>query len=923
MKNKLIALLLATICTMTPVVSFAQGEESTQADVAVTADGGEDVIQDESVTALTQNQKLAVELMTAIGAMDKKADLTKNVTRAEFAHAIYYASGCLIQSQSAASVYGDINSESAYLNEISAALDMGYMSGDSGVFRPDDNITFVEASAVLINLLGVRYIAETSGGYPQGFLNLVGSYGIYDDLDTSKPALSTLDMAVMLKNLFEVEITDNTYSTTNIKGYYMTSVHDIVRVKGMITDNGYATLDGSEPTTGQIKIGNKSYYVDGISTRNLLGKMVMAYCSETKGDGNKLFAAVILDDQESLYISGDDLVSYANRVYTYKDGDRRKTAQLELEHNVIYNGRLVTDGTLLTRDRMLPGEGSVELIDTDDNGRYETVIIDYFETFVVNEYNLETTKLTSTNGQKAIVFDDADVCLEMYMCQGDVITPITYQNINHYGYALSVARSFDDKIVEIYFSADHRIGVVDGVNTSKRIFTIDGEEFKAAKTVDLSLGFGESAEFYFNQFGHIIHWKRQGSNTIKYAYVERYYLDERAENLYMKMYTQDGIYLTAKLKSSVTIDSRRVDGVTAQKTALDNASVTNNIVGYQLNAKDELSWIDTMAVRPEEDSSNSLNIVYKNESTNESSAPALDYGMYAWGERYASKYPASPNSVVFVAVPDKSESVRVFTLEDFKTNYASSSENVVGTSLLVLNTDTNSMIGTMALVKCNAMKSVSTGASTALRYGAIVTNIIEGLTNDGEPAYMLDVQMGDNKDTITIPAKLLSFNSTTGKYSQTMNDCTISLGDMVRWVLDFDGKIDEGCIMVMFDRDTEVLISSGGGNMTSSLKRDAAWHYLWAYDREDAFMITVNDKQTSLEAFIAGEKTRAELYTYVDYIEPINSSRTNVYVYDDDGGLRLSDMGEIRTYTEDDAAATKFLGRFSTNGGHRMIIVYK
>lgn len=915
MKNKLIALLLATICTMTPVVSFAQGEESTQADVVVAADGGEEVIQDEPVPELTQNQKLAVELMKAIGAIDKNADLTKAVTRAEFAHAVYYVSGCSNLSTTAASVYADIDSKHTYLNEISTALDMGYMSGNAGEFRPDDNITFTETASVMIKLLGIQYIANSLGGYPQGYLNLANSYDLYKGINTSNEYVSTLDMAVFFKNLFETELKENTYSTTNINGYYMTSVHDIVRIKGMVTDNGYTSLDGSESIKGHIKIGDELYASNGISTKNLLGKNVLAYCTGFNGSDNKLYAAVVIENQKSLFISGDDLVDYENRVYTYEDGNRNKKVELELEHNVIYNGRLVTDGTLLTRERMLPGEGSVELIDSDSNGRYDTVIVNYFETFVVNVYNEESAVLTSINGQPRISFDNADISLDMYMCQGDVITPITYQNINHYGYALSVARSFDDRVVEIYLSADHKTGVVERADHSERIYTIDGVAYKAADTVDFSLLSGETAEFYFNQLGHIIHWKRQGDTAIKYAYVEKLYPDESGDNLCIKMYTEDNMYLTAALKNPVVIDSIKVNGTENQSNAL--SSVTNNIIRYKINSNEEITWIDTLAVRSGEDTSNSMNIVYENTSD-----PAFDKDVYAWGEMYKSKCPTSKFTKVFVAVPGETESVYVFTVEDFYKQYAASSETKIGASLQVVNTDLNSMIGTMAIVKRTAFGGVKTAAMSALKGGAIVTKITECVTDENEYAYKLDVEMGDNKETITIPEELLSFNSSTSMYSAVSNDCTISLGDMIRWEPDFDGEIRQGGLLVMFDLDREHLFITGADDMSSALKRYSAWHYLWAYDKEDEFMITVNDNQTSLEAFAAGEKTRSELYTYVDYIEPLNSTRTTVYVYDKSIGLTVSDMGEIRTYMEEGNSATKFLGRYG-NGGHRMIIVFK
>lgn len=918
MKNKLIALLLAAICTLTPVTSFAEGEELTQTDTVNTGEGVE-AVQDEPAPELelTQNQKLAVDLMTAIGTIDKDADLTKAVTRAEFAHAIYYASNSSNQSQTAASVYADIDSKSAYLNEISTALDMGYMSGNAGLFRPDDNITFMEAASVMIKLLGVQYLADALGGYPQGYLNLTNTYDLYSGVNYTKEYVSTLDMALLLTNLFEAEIKDNTYSTTNIRGYYMTSVHNIVRVRGMVTDNGYTSLDGSESVRGYVKIGNGLYASNGVSTKNLLGKKVMAYCSAVDAEESRLYAAVAIDDQKSLFISGDDLVSYENRTYTYDSGNLRKKAEIELEHNVIYNGRLVTDGTPLTRERMVPGEGSVELIDTNGNNKYDTVIINYFETFVVNTYNIESTVLTSINDQPKITLKDADISLEMYMCQGDAVTPITYQNINHYGYALSIARSFDDKIVEIYLSADHKTGVVEGVDYSEQIYTIDGEEYKAADTVDFSLGTGETAEFYFNQFGHIIHWKRQGDTAIKYAYVEKYYPNESGDGLCIRVYTEDNIYLIATLKNPTVIDSVKVSGVENQSNALLAASVTNNLIRYKLNSHDEITWIDTLTVRSGEDASNSMNILYENASN-----PAFDKGVYAWGETYASKYPTSKYTKVFVAVPGEKESVCVFTLEDFCKQYASAGETRIGASLQVVNTDSESIIGTMAIVKRTAMSSVSTSRMSALKGGAIVTKIAESITDENEPVYLLDVQMGSNEETITIPRDLLEFNSTTAMYSSISNDCKISLGDMIRWEPNLDGEIKEGGLFVMFDYDREHLFITGGDDMSSPYKRDNSWHYLWAYDKEDEFMISVNDSRTSLEQFVSGEKTRNELSTFVDYIEPLNSTRTSVYVYDEDNGFYLSDMGEIQTYMEAGASATKFLGRYS-GSGHRLIIVFK
>ena len=95
---------------------------------------------------------------------DKASD--KSVTRAEF---IRYAMKLadIPVAPHVGTVFDDITSSHPDYGYIMSAVDFGLISRGTS-YRPDDNVTFNEASKIMIKLLGYDYMAEARGGYPQG-----------------------------------------------------------------------------------------------------------------------------------------------------------------------------------------------------------------------------------------------------------------------------------------------------------------------------------------------------------------------------------------------------------------------------------------------------------------------------------------------------------------------------------------------------------------------------------------------------------------------------------------------------------------------------------------------------------------------------------------------------------------------------------
>lgn len=879
-------------------------------------DIGEDA--DSANITLTKSQSLAISLMKALGVLSKDSDLRKNLTRGELAHAVYTLKGCELRSSSAVNKFADVNADTEYANEISVLYDMGYITGYKGEYRPNDEITAAELAAAIVRLLGLEFITDKKGGWPAGYLTVASTYGVFDGISFSADKkLTLLEAAVIFKNLLNVEIGEEEYTTAGIEGYYMTAVLDISCVEGVVTDNGITSLDGSESRKGIIKIGNVSYNANGVDCEQYIGKKVKIYYRDTAGDDMYVLAVEESDKQDIIHINSEDIDGFSSRVYTYFVSGRSKTAHMSLDYNIIYNGRLVTDGTKLTPECFTPDEGYVELIDQDSDSIYDLVIIEDYITFIVEEYNADTEVLRSQgNKVSEIRFKDADSDIKLLMTDGKTEVKIEYRNIAHNGYVLSVARSLDNKVVKIYLSQESISGFVNSIDPSDKKITVDGKQYTVSRRLQNEITVGGSYKLYINQYGHLIWAERENTTGVKYAYAVKAYFDDDTEKTMVKLYTEDNTYLTAPLKEDVMIDEIRIKDTKKAAAAIQKASET--IVRFKINANNEIFWIDTSEYNESAESyADSLNMLYENKTD-----AAFDQNLLAFGQLYMSRYPTDVNTKVFcVKKPYAEGQIYCYSLADFKTAYGTHSEMNIG-ELTLYNTDRESMVGRTALVKRSVLGvSANIGNSTsALRTGAVITEIQKAVDEDNEIGYILTVQREDASENIFIEGDAFYFDEKGAYIEGGENPYTLGCGDLIRWGSDNDGKTIAGNVLVLYDCDRDWYNSAS--TWARQYKYQNMWHYLWVYDKEDDWILTINQAKTPLEKFASGELAYDALYTYVDYTMPLNGKSISIYVYDKEHReLRQSDLGELITYKDAGEGCTKVFGRY--NYGHRLYIVYR
>lgn len=864
---------------------------------------------------LSENEALSVSLMTSLGVFEPNTDLTLDFTRGQLAHAIYVLKDFNMISTSAIDTFADIDANTMYANEISVLYDIGYIVGYKGLYRPDDNVTAAEMAAILIRALGVEFVSNVKGDWSTGYMNVANSYKLFNNVKiTADETITVLDAAIIFKNLLNVKFDEDEYNTAGIKGYYMTAVLDVYMVEGIVTDNGITSLDGNESNKNKICIGTESYNANGMNCEAYLGKKVKLYYRDVQ-DERYVLAIEASKRQESIYISSEDVEEFENRTYSYYVDGKTKTARLAVDYSIVYNGRLVTDGTKLQATSFTPDEGYVELIDYDENDEYDLAIIEDYVTFVVEEYNANTNILRSkANKVQAIDFEKADMDIKIMLGAKGSQIAVDYQNIAHNGYVLSVARSLDERVVKIYLAEETITGYVGDVDVSEKIVVVDGKEYIASRYLSETVTKGGNYKLKLNHYGHIIWGEHTKLTGEKYAYVEGAYYDNESEQAMLKVYTEDNSYLTAPLSDGARIDGIRYTAAESKTEAL--RSVTGTLVIFKINSNDEIISVDTGSYNSNvEKSEASLNVLYENQSET-----GFDGSTLSFGGIYQAKYPTDINTKVFcVKEPYEHGKIYCYSLSEFKSKYVSTAETDIG-KLVLYNTDAESIVGKVALVKRSIM-GMGAIEQNSNNTGAIVTDIRLILNDYDEQEYILTLQINDTKKEIALQYDALSFNTTAGTHTVGgTNPYFIECGDIIRWGTNDEGVVEPGNVIVIYDCSRDWFNTSS--TWTSRYRYQNRWHNLWVYDKEGDFVITVNQDVSPIESFHNGSLSFDKLHTYVDYLVPLNGQPISIWVYDiAKKSFTESDIGEFITYKDSGLGCTKLVSKY--NSGHRTCIIYR
>jgi len=517
----------------------------------------------------------AVTILSSLNIMigDDKGNFNPDntITRAEVAAIVVRAKGLEAASNGAkgATNFSDVKADHWATGYINLAAQSGIIAGfTDGTFRPEDPVTYEQATKMIVAALGYTPKAENNGGYPTGYLVIASQEGIAKGAtgqagDAAKRAIvarlifNALDVKLMEQTGFKVN--EPEYSVVNktlLKDYLKVEKYEGKITSTFLTDGKKADDDEISIEYSyyngvlqvQDSVSNKypslSFAVGKTSAEALFGQYVVAYAAEDDFTGDLTLLAVAPKSGKNNIVTIDysqiekvDIseASVVGKVeYFAKESDSSTTKlDIDAKGGLYYNGRSSNYEAVVTDYLKELKPGKVQFIDNDNDDEYEYVLVtEYTTDAVVKSINTASNTIEGKDGSSVdIDIDDENIITLFYMADG---TPATFADIKEDD-VLTLVVSDDEQLVVVYISRNIVEGKVSEKRTGDKIesitsenntddsYTIGGKDYRRAingsSFVGSSITVGDEGKFYLNVDNRIVYKDVSVSLTGNYAYL--------------------------------------------------------------------------------------------------------------------------------------------------------------------------------------------------------------------------------------------------------------------------------------------------------------------------------------------------------------------------------------------------------------------
>lgn len=510
--------------------------------------------------------------------------------------------------------FKDITGGSSYSDAVMFAANMGYISGyNDGKFHPERKITPAEAVTVILKVAGYDIAAVQSGGYSEGYLTLARSQNMLDGVSGNVyQPMTKKDAATLLYNTLEVEVYSLTSATTNggisigrNGETFMESFMSLSRVRDIVTSTYVTSLTGEATCIkGDIAIAEVNYTNAYEKAEEYLGYRVEAYIKDVDKEEKLVFA--IPYKTEVIEIKGEDIdpsSTATNIFYEIEGNDRLQKLKVEPDADKILNG---LSEPYFTLEELLPWCDNIMLIDNDNDGVYEVVIIYSYNEMYVSSVSGEDEiiygKYTFPGAINEVRLEDVD---EVIITKGDAEIQLTDIKADNLITIISTSTENRD-IIRINVSDKKISGVVTGIDFEENIVYIDNEEYKLsdlylnalfmndmyAKKIEV----GMSGTFYLNPFGRISVVKVD-TTTKRYGFVKKAYIDDSALDycVRLRVLGTDGDWQVIELEDKVKFNGYKMNA----ETLLDHPNFSSlgkaipQMIEFETNSDSKIKLINT------------------------------------------------------------------------------------------------------------------------------------------------------------------------------------------------------------------------------------------------------------------------------------------------------------------------------------------
>lgn len=521
----------------------------------------------------------------------------RGVTRAGFVSDVY---DLTTKEQTTASTqyFTDLPVSREETPSIQAAADRGFIE-DEGEFRPDEVITGYEAIRVMVCALGYKDFAEAAGGWPSGYIKAADKAGLmYNVSNVAGGALDAKTAKLLLLNMLQSRVvTIGTVSAGKIEfvtdemtllekahGIYMSTgtvqetVFNSLKRTG-IKEQPYLTIEGKKYFIGEDDEGD--YLSD-------LGYNVNVYYTEE----NELFAIARTEKNKTVTfpIDGTTIENRLTVLYTGEDDKKAHQYKLNEDYSFLYNEALSTrtpEQVFLETD-----DGTVEMLDNDNDGKYDVIRIKKPEFVQVNSIS-KTNKLIYDKNASENTLDlyDEEVILHVEGRNGQQMRFLDISS----GETYEVYTTEDHKLVNLKLMSSTLVGSATAISNGEVI--VNGIAYKTTDYFDKYyldiLKLGNNYSFITSSDGKLIAYAESGS-SMKIGYIiSAGWLDgAEEESMFIRMFTQDNAFMLYTVDNTLRVDGRKTEISNLYNMLLSGNAVNNQLVKYQADDGGKIKMLD-------------------------------------------------------------------------------------------------------------------------------------------------------------------------------------------------------------------------------------------------------------------------------------------------------------------------------------------
>lgn len=427
-------------------------------------------------------------------------------------------------------IFNDVDSNHWAAGFVNAAYVLGIVNGvGENNFEPEGNVTFNQATKMILSAFDYAPYVEEKGGYPTGFIMLGNSVGLFKDLKIEERNLTRGEVSCMIYNALAVDTlkfgTGEKSGRTVLEDVLGFTKHEGVlqAVAGSYANAGEALLKENE-----IIIDGKCMTIRCAKPTEYVGMRVTYYVKEYNG---KETVFHVTESQES-----DRIVIEASQIddettpqkFIYWENNKKKTIIPQDDFFVIYNGKKASTGDM-ENGVLIPQNGYVAFVDIDDDGGWNfAVVYEYQSIYVKSIY--ENTIYGAFGNKIELPYSD----------QGSVVLYknkdlISIEEIPT-GSVLNVAVSKDGTVVSGTVTDEKIEGEITGISQDdgKTVYTVETDsrsidaelcfEYEQAlaqnRSDAIKLELRTNVVLLLNEYGKIAYAEAKGETVSKnYAYI--------------------------------------------------------------------------------------------------------------------------------------------------------------------------------------------------------------------------------------------------------------------------------------------------------------------------------------------------------------------------------------------------------------------